>query len=199
MRIALLHLPDEYFVPAARYVLATFRGFVYEPTAMRSFQWLTIEEPNLATQIAAVSDAVATRLPTAEVGDCPMCDRKGTATLRLRYIVIQDPTRLAVVPFVMVCGDGDARCADRAKPTLDLLSMLGRVALPPPPSEHQGPITYSCRQCSREQSKMSVCGRCERVHYCSPLCFKMDWPRHKPFCLPAPPAPLKDIRMESKE
>ena len=51
-----------------------------------------------------------------------------------------------------------------------------------------------CHKCDktgrRKKDKLSKCGKCEAITYCSRECQEEDWPRHKDNCVPVM---VKDI------
>ena len=68
---------------------------------------------------------------------------------------------------------------------------------------------YRCHKCDKTgQEKLSKCGRCEAITYCSRECQAEDWPRHKDNCVPVMIAEVgekgrglvaaKDIKMASE-
>lgn len=46
-----------------------------------------------------------------------------------------------------------------------------------------GAIGECCAKCGAQgKPKLLVCSRCKKIKYCSALCQKADWKRHKPLC-----------------
>lgn len=44
------------------------------------------------------------------------------------------------------------------------------------------PVVLDCKGCGKEDEKLSRCGKCEVVKYCSKECQKNDWDAHKRVC-----------------
>ncbi|KAJ3283046.1 hypothetical protein HDU79_009447 [Rhizoclosmatium sp. JEL0117] len=42
---------------------------------------------------------------------------------------------------------------------------------------------FGCNETQQDDTKFKSCGACGMVRYCSPLCQKQDWPKHKADCL----------------
>ena len=42
-------------------------------------------------------------------------------------------------------------------------------------------VTFACAHCRRENSR-KICSGCMCVRYCSEICSRADWKRHKPLC-----------------
>ena len=52
------------------------------------------------------------------------------------------------------------------------------AALPPEPTG------AACGLCSKSEGPLLACGRCGAIRYCSQMCQKADWRRHKRDCGP---------------
>ena len=42
--------------------------------------------------------------------------------------------------------------------------------------------TRTCQKCYKQENKMTACGACKRIYYCSKECQKSAWKEHKSFC-----------------
>ena len=43
-----------------------------------------------------------------------------------------------------------------------------------------------CAECGEANGRLSLCGRCRGIAYCSTACQRKHWSAHKPTCKPSP-------------
>ena len=67
--------------------------------------------------------------------------------------------------------------------SLDVISYLSQNYSQSRPS--RSGLFVSCASCSGKKVSLLQCSRCKSVSYCSSLCQKNDWNKHKPFCVEA--------------
>lgn len=107
--------------------------------------------------------------------------------------------RMFHIPVAWICDTERATCREAAALAVDAECRCIRRQLAAQGGDTMG---RTCTHCKHNQlpraahasseKTFPVCGRCCRVHYCSPACQLAAWPAHQPFCKSAnetPPPP----------
>lgn len=181
--------------------------YVATSTFPTKSEWLTVAiAPELLTPgelatSASTKQAIAAALHTASMqlarrGESLYCAAGcGTATtLEEGPILVRIhryPPDFAVVQVAVLCPTGH-ECPQVVGPILHEEAQHTRHAFAP-----QTRAYYRvCGACGQSQAnadneanarvaKYKVCGRCRATHYCSAICQRAHWAKHKRYCFPA--------------